>query len=283
MISLPHGFKRWSSLAEVRADERLLNQSWRGQLAFQRHLGQQSARVLDGFCAVCERESQFRFEVPAEEADWRETLVCAHCGLLNRWRSSLHLARLLAARRPPGPLYVTEQSTALFRALNAALGTLIGSEYVSDQARPGQISDWDGRHLRHEDLTALSFRSATLSMLMSFDVLEHVPDYPRALGEIARVLKPGGVLLLTAPFGFNVEQTLIRARRLADGSIEHRLPPIYHGDPLNPNGVLCFQEFGWDLIAELRALGFAEVQLITAWAPEYGYLGTFQTFVVGRR
>lgn len=50
------------------------------------------------------------------------------------------------------------------------------------------------------DLLALPFRDGSLDAVLCTQVLEHVPDPGRAMGEIARVLKPGGRLLLSAPF-----------------------------------------------------------------------------------
>ena len=50
------------------------------------------------------------------------------------------------------------------------------------------------------DLLALPFRDASLDAVLCTQVLEHVPDPGRAMGEIARVLKPGGRLLLSGPF-----------------------------------------------------------------------------------
>jgi len=113
-------------------------------------------------------------------------------------------------------------------------------------------------------------------------VLEHVPAYRDALLEIARCLRPGGRLLLTAPFHFHKQDTVIRASVRRDGSLEHHLPPVYHGDPINPEGALCFNDFGWDLIEAVRNAGFPDVGVHVFTAPAYGYLG-LQYAILGTR
>jgi SAM-dependent methyltransferase len=45
----------------------------------------------------------------------------------------------------------------------------------------------------------LSFRDGEFDAVLSLDVLEHIENEGAALAEYRRVLKPGGVLLLTAP------------------------------------------------------------------------------------
>jgi len=42
-------------------------------------------------------------------------------------------------------------------------------------------------------------KTASIDTVMCFEVLEHVPDPARAMSELSRILKPGGVLLLTVP------------------------------------------------------------------------------------
>ena len=89
-----------------------------------------------------------------------------------------------------------------------------------------------------------------------------------------RVLKPGGTLLFTVPFHKGLPSTLVRARFNDDGSIEHLEPPDYHGDPVNPEGgCLCFYTFGWDLLSQLRTLGFASAESHFYWSSRFGYLG----------
>lgn len=52
----------------------------------------------------------------------------------------------------------------------------------------------------------LPFRDACFDTAVSFQVLEHVPQPARMLAEITRVLKPGGVLILTAPHIWGIHE-----------------------------------------------------------------------------
>ena len=107
----------------------------------------------------------------------------------------------------------------------------------------------------NEDVTRLSFEDDAFTLVVCQDVLEHVPHHRAALRELCRVLRPGGSLYLTVPFTFGPD-TLVRAELGDDGEVVHHLPPMYHLDPANPDGVLCFQDFGMDLLDRLRDAGF---------------------------
>ncbi|MBV9957295.1 MAG: methyltransferase domain-containing protein [Acidobacteria bacterium] len=49
------------------------------------------------------------------------------------------------------------------------------------------------------DIQALAHPDASFDTVISCETVEHVPDSRRAINELARVLKPGGRLFLTAP------------------------------------------------------------------------------------
>ncbi len=49
------------------------------------------------------------------------------------------------------------------------------------------------------DICAMPFADDSFDLVLATDVIEHVDDDARALREIARVLRPGGTLLLTVP------------------------------------------------------------------------------------
>jgi ubiquinone/menaquinone biosynthesis C-methylase UbiE len=49
----------------------------------------------------------------------------------------------------------------------------------------------------------MPFKENTFDLAYSVSILEHIPDFPRALQEVSRVLKPGGVFVLT----FDISRT----------------------------------------------------------------------------
>ncbi len=115
-------------------------------------------------------------------------------------------------------------------------------------------------------------------------MLEHIPDYSSALKEAFRVLKPTGKFLFTVPFNKQSEKKIIRAKINEDGSVHHILTPEYHGDPVNSEkGCLCFYHFGWELLDELRNVGFKDAYALTTYSKEYGYLGGEQIFFVAEK
>ncbi len=63
-------------------------------------------------------------------------------------------------------------------------------------AQPGSAKDF---YLQQADATRLPFADASIDKIICSEVLEHIPDYPAVLDEIARVLKPGGLLAVTVP------------------------------------------------------------------------------------
>lgn len=54
------------------------------------------------------------------------------------------------------------------------------------------------------DITTIPAPDASFDAILCSEVLEHVPEPTHALDEFTRLLKPGGKLILTAPFGSNV-------------------------------------------------------------------------------
>lgn len=240
------------------------------------------SRTLTGECHVCDRTVDFSVDVPDENGpiNWRETLSCPHCGLINRWRACIHLFEAICGPTEHDRVYLTETLSPVFNELATRYPLLVGSEYLA-QARPGEVVELHGQQVRNEDVTQLSFDDRSLEAVLCFDVLEHVPEYRRALREFCRVLAPGGQLVLSVPFSF-LQQTVVRAVPGCGGSIEHLQPPCYHGDPLSASGVLSYYDFGMDLLDEMKRAGFTQSFLVCYRSAGWGYLQENVAFVARR-
>ena len=59
---------------------------------------------------------------------------------------------------------------------------------------------------------ALSYDDASIDLILSSDVFEHVPDPYRAHAEVHRVLRPGGHHVFTVPFHQHAHLDDVRAR-----------------------------------------------------------------------
>lgn len=199
----------------------------------------------------------------------RERLECPRTRLNNRQR--LVAALLRAHARAGSDVYMMEQVTPIFAWAKKELPfvKLIGSEYLGHQYASGDIVG----DVRHEDVENMSFAADSFDLIVSNDVLEHVPHPGKAFVECARVLRPGGVALMTLPFYVGWEKSVTRAV-LENGAVRNLLEPVFHGNPIDEKGSLVFTDFGWDLLDEIRASGFADVAMEVYHAPEYGHYGS---------
>ena len=134
--------------------------------------------------------------------------------------------------------------TGPYRALLTAATEYIGLEYDSPENRVNKRADiyYDGQTIPLDD--------ASLDGVLSTQTLEHVPNPKRIVSEWARVLRPGGHLLLTVPFIWP----------------EHEMP--FDFQRYTTNGLrLMLEKGGFEIIAQERLLCDcrAPAQLLLAW------------------
>lgn len=89
------------------------------------------------------------------------------------------------------------------RELVARRAKVTATEYAPSalaQARRnvGEVADF-----RLEDAQSLSFAGASFDKVLLSEVIEHVPEPERAIAEATRVLRPGGLLVVSTPSRFS--------------------------------------------------------------------------------
>lgn len=106
---------------------------------------------------------------------------------------------------PFGPLgrvlEVGYGSGTVLQTLGAAGNELHGIDLDSD---PAAVATWLGQRgitaeLRRASVYDLPYESQWFDLVVSFSVFEHLAPVESAIGEVARVLRPGGRLLLGMP------------------------------------------------------------------------------------
>jgi SAM-dependent methyltransferase len=250
------------------------------------------ARTLPGCCNLHAARTTFTLE----GANFREDLPAADCGSRNRDRAMAaaiswalfgdpfsSLAQTCAfANDTGGRVFIAQSTGALYRAFAAHLEPhrLVCSEYFGPQCAPGTMVGGT----RHEDLQRLSFADESLDLVVTADVMEHVPDAPAAEREIARVLRRGGVYTFSIPFYFNLEHDRVRAVLRGDGTVEHFEEPQYHGDPVRPaEGILVYRDFAEsDMRARFAAVG-CTFEILRVWSRTLGIIGADMVTMVVRR
>lgn len=275
----PEGYSAWVSSPPSR-------QASQKEAAIIAAHGHAENYLLPGYCRICEREVEFLVDRQCGAKDlaegwlpnWRERIVCSCCGLNNRQRMIAYTVKVMNknCKDRRQSIYLMEQVTPIFKWVSEALpqAQCIGSEYLGPDVEPGKII----KGTRHEDAERLSFSDHSFDLIVSNDVLEHVANPKKAFKEAWRVLRPGGVLLMTVPFNPDMIQSVQRAT-LIEGKLEFLRAPVYHGNPVSSDGALVFTDFGWDLLQDLRGSGFADAALHFYWSEVYGHLGPGQHYI----
>jgi ubiquinone/menaquinone biosynthesis C-methylase UbiE len=112
----------------------------------------------------------------------------------------------------------------------------------------------------NEDMCRLTFADNQFDLAVHSETLEHLVDFRRALDEVRRVLKAGGVQIYTVPLLHN-RKTRQRMSQEQGGTIVHLYPPSFHG---NEGEFPVVWEFGRDFIDARRSC-IAEIQYDNYW------------------
>jgi len=113
------------------------------------------------------------------------------------YRERRHLLARSIARLTPGrALDIGAAAGGNTRVLREHGWRAVALEYGAEGAA---IAHSRGLAVMRADATRLPLASGALDLVVAFDVLEHIDDDDAAAAEIARVLRPGGTVLIAVP------------------------------------------------------------------------------------
>jgi len=236
-----------------------------------------------GRCNVCGATGRITPPPDSSEivdtAVLRERLECGNCGAISRDRALIvGLAGMLGERAPLSQWTPRKDvrllETSGYRGHPQFVSQLF-DHFNLPYAPPPEGDSGEAIDARAgADLQDLQFPEAFFDIVMTAEVLEHVPDEQAAIREIARVLKPGGHLVLQVPYVHAFESTLRRVHRWRGRDV-YLYPPEYHAED-----TLVYRIYGRDLLGDLNAAGLAVAHL-TLEVPTLGV--TRQSLIVATK
>jgi SAM-dependent methyltransferase len=151
----------------------------------------------------------------------------------------------------------------------------VASQFYPDRARGARVGEFV-----NEDLENQTFPDESFDLVVSLDVMEHIFEPGSAYREIYRTLRSGGIYLHTFPIKKEqVVPVISRAIRGEDGSIQHILPPEYHGNPISEEGSLVTNDYGYDISVRIAEWAPFDVRVYRFCDALHGILGEFTEVV----
>lgn len=138
-------------------------------------------------CPVCEYQGAFQDIKP--DTGLRKHAICPNCGALERHRLQfLVLKNIFTSYDPSTKKLLHFAPEPFFRKF-------LKDKFDVYEAADLVMEDVD----HHVDIQELPFSDGSYDFVFASHVLEHIPDDRKAIQEIRRILKPGGIAILPVP------------------------------------------------------------------------------------
>lgn len=224
-----------------------------------------------GYCNLCDASTDYVYL--GDNA--REDVLCLRCGSIPRQRA-LHL--LLAALAPEwraSRIHESSPSLTSWRYFAAECPGYVATHLFERAGRGTRIGAF-----RVEDLGAQTFADGTFDLVITQDVLEHVPDPFAVAREIARTLRPGGLHLFTVPR--DRDRTTTARAELRNGTLRVHGEAEFHGNPIDSRGSLVMTDWGRDLEVRFAGGSGAPTTAHELFDPSLGMTAPIEVFVSQR-
>ncbi|MDE0661514.1 MAG: methyltransferase domain-containing protein [Gammaproteobacteria bacterium] len=189
-------------------------------------------------CPVCDRSFRgFRFA--GNKPTRRPNAVCPYCAARERDRLTFLFLTSADGPTPGGPLlHIAPEA-----CIQPRLYELAGGDYVTADLVRTDVDE-------HFDLMAIPHADAAFRAIYCSHVLQDVADDLRAMGELFRVLQPGGWAILNVPVTAQV-------------TVDHRDAPLRTRSRGDRRPHEHLRTYGHDFAQRMGSIGF-EVRAVRA-------------------
>lgn len=207
-------------------------------------------RVKSGNCPLCGKTVFVKY-------NWDKWSVrCVKCGAAANSMALVSVLKNEINEWRELNIYINSASGPYFSFLKKNCKKLINSLFFPNIKSGGYFNG-----VQCQDLQNLTFEDNVFDICTSAEIFEHIPNDEKAFKEIFRVLKPGGYHLFTVP---QIEKNETVERASGEGeNIKYLKPPTYHNDSIRGGKVLCYRDYGRDILNKLSSVGFIDSKIIT--------------------
>ena len=193
-------------------------------------------KIHRGYCPICESKCFF-----IKKGEWlRDFYFCLKCNSIPRQRALIVSLNLFYPHWKSLRIHESSPGGASSSYIGKNCLQYVPTHFFQDTPLGKLKND-----VQCENLEKMTFKDCSLDLIITQDVFEHVMNPAAAFQEIGRVLKPGGAHIFTMPWYPKLKKTVQRAK-MVNGEIEFLEEPVYHGNPINPEGSLVTFDWGLD-------------------------------------
>jgi SAM-dependent methyltransferase len=228
-----------------------------------------------GHCPCCDRSTHFF----SRNLWFRDELKCLSCGSIPRERA---LMLALNKHYPQWRDLKIHESSPVDRGASHKISReapdYVGSQFYPDQENIPMI---DGFH--NINLEAQAFPDQSFDLVITQDVLEHLPNPENAFREIHRTLKTGGAHIFSVPLVNRHAPSEVWARISDHGEVEFLHEPEYHGNPVNPKGSPVMMHWGFDLMDKIKDVTQMSIEVEDHYDLKHGVAGEYNEIVIAKK